>query len=188
MNAIKTKIPGLLIIEPRVFKDDRGYFYETYQNQRYQQAGILYDFKQDNEAFSTFGVVRGLHYQLSPYAQTKLVRVVMGKVLDVAVDIRKGSPTFGEWVSVELSAENKRQFLIPKGFAHGYSVLSETAIFSYKCDDYYNPASERGINPNDVELSVDWGVPLEKQIISVKDQQLPEFKKAEFNFLFDNHA
>jgi len=188
MNVIQTKIPGLLIIEPRVFKDDRGYFYETYQKERYHNAGIDAGFKQDNEAFSTYGVVRGLHYQLAPFSQSKLVRVILGKVLDVAVDLRKGSPTFGQWVSTELSEENKKQFFIPQGFAHGYSVLSETAIFAYKCDNYYNPTSERGINPNDPDLAIDWKIPIEKQLISTKDRALPRLNNAETNFLFESHA
>ena len=184
MNIIKTKIEDLLIIEPRVFSDDRGYFFECYHNERYKNAGIDADFIQDNEAFSMYGVVRGLHYQLGPYSQAKLVRAIKGRVLDVAVDIRRNSPTFGEWVAVELSEDNKRQFFVPRGFAHGYSVLSETAIFAYKCDNTYNPESERGINLNDTKLNIDWKIPFENQIISSKDKILPEFDKAEMNFIY----
>lgn len=182
MNIIKTKIEGLLIVEPRVFKDDRGYFFENYQIERYKEAGINADFIQDNEAFSTYGVVRGLHYQLGQFSQAKLVRVVKGKVLDIAVDLRKNSPTFGEWMGVELSEDNKKQFFVPRGFAHGYSVLSETVIFSYKCDNVYNPESERGLNLNDIKLNINWGVPIGKQIISGKDKVLPNFEDAEMNF------
>jgi len=184
MQIIKTKIEDLLIIEPRVFGDDRGYFLESYQVDRYKKAGIEADFIQDNEAFSTYGVVRGLHYQLGPFSQAKLVRVVKGRVLDVAVDIRLGSPTFGEWVAVELSEENKRQLFVPRGFAHGYSVLSESAIFSYKCDNIYNTDSERGLNLNDAKLNIDWQIPFDKQIISPKDKILPDFGNAEMNFRY----
>ncbi|MDA3891768.1 MAG: dTDP-4-dehydrorhamnose 3,5-epimerase [Salinivirgaceae bacterium] len=184
MDIIKTKIEDLLIIEPKVFGDDRGYFYECYQKERYLEAGIDANFIQDNEAFSTFGVVRGLHYQLGPFSQAKLVRVIKGKVLDVAVDLRKKSATFGQWVSAELSEDNKRQFFVPRGFAHGYSVLSETAIFAYKCDNTYNPDSERGINLNDPKLNIDWGIAKEKQLVSPKDKILPDFDNAEMNFRY----
>lgn len=182
MQLIKTKIEGLLIIEPRVFSDERGYFFENYQIDRYKKAGINADFIQDNEAFSAYGVIRGLHYQLGSYSQAKLVRVVKGRVLDIAVDIRRNSSTFGEWVGLELSEDNKKQFFVPRGFAHGYSVLSENAIFSYKCDNVYNPESERGLNLNDLKLNIDWKVPVNKQIISSKDIVLPDFDKAEMNF------
>ena len=182
MNIIKTKIEGLLIVEPRVFKDERGYFFENYQIERYKSLGINADFIQDNEAYSTYGVVRGLHYQLGEFSQAKLVRVVKGRVLDVAVDLRKKSPTYGQWEGVELTEDNKRQFFVPRGFAHGYSVLSETAIFSYKCDNIYSPESERGLNLNDSKLNIDWGIPIDKQIISSKDVILPNFDKAEMNF------
>ncbi len=185
MNVIKTEFPGLLIIEPRVFNDDRGYFYESYNAVRYKEAGVNADFVQDNEAYSTYGVVRGLHYQLGEYAQAKLVRVIHGKVFDVVVDMRAGSPTYGKWTGVELSGDNKRQFYVPRGFAHGYSVLSETAIFSYKCDNFYNKESEGGVNLNDKSLMIDWQVPTEKQIISEKDLILPEFSKAINSFKFN---
>ncbi|MFA6402830.1 MAG: dTDP-4-dehydrorhamnose 3,5-epimerase [Salinivirgaceae bacterium] len=184
MKIIETKIQGLLIIEPKVFSDDRGYFYETFQSKRYKDAGIDADFIQDNEAFSGYGVVRGLHYQLAPYTQAKLVRVIQGIVLDIAVDIRKGSPTFGQWVGIELSETNKRQFYVPRGFAHGYSVISKTAIFSYKCDNQYNPQSERGININDTSLNLDWKLPVNEMIISSKDTLLPNLEQAEMNFTY----
>lgn len=184
MNIVKTKIEDLVIIEPNVFGDDRGYFLESYQKERYFNAGIKAEFIQDNEAFSSYGVVRGLHYQLGPYSQAKLVRVIKGKVLDVAVDLRKGSPTFGQWEAIELSEDNKKQFFVPRGFAHGYSVLSETAIFAYKCDNAYSPESEGGLNINDPELNIDWGIPLDKQIISPKDKILPDLKNAEINFRY----
>ncbi len=182
MEIITTPIEGLLVIQPRVFADERGYFYESYNRKKYRDLGIDMDFCQDNQSKSSYGVIRGLHYQLHPYSQTKLVSVILGKVWDVAVDLRKDSPTFGKWYGVELSAENKLQFLLPKGFAHGFSVLSETAVFSYKCDEYYNPESERGIIYNDSTLHVDWKIPLEKAIISEKDKFLATFKAAEMNF------
>ncbi|HAM99535.1 MAG TPA: dTDP-4-dehydrorhamnose 3,5-epimerase [Marinilabiliales bacterium] len=182
MNIIETKIPGLLIIEPKVFNDARGYFFETFHTQKYKDADIDADFIQDNEAFSGYGVIRGLHYQLAPYSQAKLVRVIKGSVYDVAVDVREGSPTFGEWVGIELSETNKLQFFVPRGFAHGYSVISETAIFSYKCDNFYHPQSERGINFNDKNLNIDWKIPEQKMIISVKDNVLPTLENADLNF------
>lgn len=184
MNIVKTKIEDLIIIEPKILGDDRGYFFESFQKERYEQAGINANFIQDNEAFSTFGVVRGLHYQLGPYAQAKLVRVIKGKVLDVAVDLRKGSPTFGQWEAVELSEENKRQFFVPRGFAHGYSVISDEAIFAYKCDNVYSPENERGINLNDPKLGIDWGIAQDKQIVSAKDKILPDLTNSEINFRY----
>jgi len=184
MKIIKTKIEDLVIIEPQVFTDARGYFFENYNIKKYREVGINAEFIQDNEAFSTYGVIRGLHYQLEPYCQAKIVRVISGRVLDVALDIRKGSPTFGKWEAVELSDENKRQFFVPRGFAHGYSVLSKTAIFAYKCDNIYNPESERGINLNDENLNIDWGIPQKNQIISSKDKILPDFDNAEMNFIY----
>lgn len=184
MEVIRTPIPDLLIIEPKVYTDDRGYFLESYQQNRYEEAGITANFIQDNEAFSTYGVVRGLHYQLAPYSQAKLVRVIQGKVLDVAVDLRKDSPTYGHWYSILLSDENKRQFFVPRGFAHGYSVLSETALFAYKCDNVYNPQSERGLNLKDAALNIDWQIPEEAMIISTKDKMWPDLKEAEINFRY----
>lgn len=173
MQIIETEIPDLLIIEPQVWKDDRGYFYETYQADRYNKSGIDCAFIQDNEAFSIRGALRGLHYQLPPFAQAKLVRVISGAVQDVAVDIRPASPTFGRHVSVILSAENKRQFFVPAGFAHGYLTLSETACFVYKCDQYYAREFEAGIRYDDPELDIDWQLPASDLTISPKDQQMP---------------
>lgn len=173
MNIITTPIKDLVIIEPKVLGDDRGYFFESYQAKRYTENGINADFIQDNEAFSTYGVVRGLHFQKGEHAQAKLVRVIEGKVFDVAVDLRKNSQTYGQWYGIELSGENKKQFFVPRGFAHGYSVLSKTARFAYKCDNDYNPASEGGIHLHCETLNIDWGIPVEKQIISEKDKILP---------------
>ena len=184
MNIINTEFPGLKIVEPRVLNDPRGYFFESYHNQRYKNAGMLNDFVQDNESMSDYGVVRGLHYQLEPFAQAKLVRVVLGKVYDIAVDLRKGSPTFGKWMGVELSSENKRQLFIPKGFAHGFSALSEKVILAYKCDNYYSKESERGIKFNDPFLNIDWKIPANQMIISDKDRDAPDFQSAEMNFSF----
>ena len=176
MNIIKTPIEGLLVIEPQVFKDARGYFVETYNEQRYREAGIEARFVQDNQSCSSYGVVRGLHFQRPPYCQSKLVCCTVGRVLDVAVDLRKGSKTFGQWYSVELSEENKRQFFIPRGFAHGFSVLSEQAIFTYKCDNLYHPESEGGILLSDPNLAIDWQVPEELRILSDKDKKHPLLK------------
>ncbi len=184
MEIIKTKIPGLLVVQPNVFNDDRGYFFESYQSARYVDAGIDAGFIQDNESKSVRGVVRGLHYQLGEFAQAKLVRVVQGSVFDVAVDLRKGSPTFGEWFGIELNDKNKKQLFVPRGFAHGFSVLSETAIFSYKCDNLYKKEAERSINPFDTELNIDWHLENSQLIISEKDRQAPAFKNAEINFTF----
>ena len=175
MEIIKTPIEGLLIIEPRVFTDARGYFVETYNEQRYRKAGIDAQFVQDNQSCSTYGVVRGLHFQRPPYSQAKLVCCTVGRVLDVAVDLRPESPTYGQWFSVELSEENKRQFFIPKGFAHGFSVLSKSAIFTYKCDEVYHPEAEGGILLSDKDLGIDWQIPEETRIISDKDTKHPTF-------------
>lgn len=185
MPFTTTEISGLLVFEPTVHKDDRGYFFESYNEQTYQKQGIDIRFVQDNQSFSKYGVIRGLHYQLNPYAQTKLIRVLQGKILDVAVDLRKGSPTFGQHLAVELSAENKKQFLIPAGFAHGFSVLSETAEVSYKCDNFYNKESEGGIRYDDSTLEIDWLVPFEKVIVSPKDIDLPDFKDCRNNFEYN---
>lgn len=182
MEIIKTPIEGLLIIKPRVFNDPRGFFYESYNEKNFSEAGINVHFRQDNQSKSTYGVIRGLHYQLSPHSQTKLVSAIQGVVWDVAVDLRKNSPTFGQWYGVELSEENKTQFLIPQGFAHGFSVLSETAVFSYKCDDFYSPTLERGIAYNDIDLEIDWKIPTDKALISEKDTKHPLFRDAEMNF------
>ena len=186
MQVLQTKIPGLLIIEPKVFKDQRGYFFESYSYRKYQKFGIENEFVQDNVSSSVRGVIRGLHYQLSPYAQGKLIQVLKGKVLDVVVDLRQGSPTFGEHLALELSDENHRQFFVPRGFAHGFSVLSEEVLFSYKCDNYYNKESERGINFNDSSLNIDWQIPESEIIVSPKDQALPSLEEAEKNFVFQS--
>jgi dTDP-4-dehydrorhamnose 3,5-epimerase len=180
MNIIKTDIEGVIIIEPKIFSDDRGYFFESFSQQRFIENVCETTFVQDNESKSTYGVLRGLHYQKPPFAQSKLVRVVSGRVLDVAVDIRKGSPTFGKYVSVELSEDNKRQFFIPRGFAHGFVVLSQTAIFQYKCDNYYAPQSEGSLLWNDKTINIDWQIPLTDIILSEKDKISPVFSEACF--------
>ena len=176
MNVIKTPIEGLLIIEPRVFHDARGYFVETYNEQRYREAGVDAMFVQDNQSCSTYGVVRGLHFQKPPYTQAKLVSCTKGRVLDVAVDLRKESPTYGKWFSVELSEENHPLFDIPRGFAHGFSVLSEQAVFTYKCDNLYHPEAEGGLLLSDPDVAIDWQVPEDKRVISEKDTKHPLFK------------
>jgi dTDP-4-dehydrorhamnose 3,5-epimerase len=173
MPLIPTDIPGVLIFEPTVFSDSRGYFFESYNESLYAKEGITTRFVQDNQSSSVYGVIRGLHFQNPPHAQTKLVRVLSGAILDVAVDIRKGSPTYGRVLSIELSAKNKRQLYIPKGFAHGFSVLSETAEVLYKCDAFYNKESDGGIIYNDPALNIDWQIPADKAIISEKDSKLP---------------
>ena len=170
MNIIKTAIEGVVVIEPRVFEDDRGYFFESFSEREFCAEVCDCHFVQSNEAKSAYGVVRGLHFQLPPHAQSKLVRVAKGKVLDVAVDIRKSSPTFGKYVAVELSDENHRQIFIPQGFAHGYSVLSEEAVVEYKCDNYYAPESEGAIAWDDAELAIDWQIAAEDVILSTKDK------------------
>mgnify|MGYP000510635484 FL=1 len=169
MNIIKTSIEGVVIIEPRLFKDERGYFFESFNQREFEEKICKTTFVQDNESKSGYGVIRGLHYQKPPFAQSKLVRVIKGAVLDVAVDIRKGSPTFGQHVAVELTEENHRQFFIPRGFAHGFSVLSEEVIFQYKCDEFYHPEAEGAIAWNDTELGIDWKIPRDKVILSEKD-------------------
>ena len=176
MNIVKTDIEGVLIVEPKVFGDARGYFFESFNARDFkEQTGIDVTFIQDNESKSSSGVVRGLHFQKPPYAQAKLVRVVEGSVLDVAVDIREGSPTYGKHTAVELSADNKRQFFIPKGFAHGFAVLSETAVFQYKCDEYYHPEAEGAIAWDDPTLAIDWKIGKDKVLLSDKDRQHPMF-------------
>lgn len=183
MNLIKTKIKDLYIIEPDVYGDDRGYFFESYTKKKLEEMlPQNYDFVQDNESKSSYGVLRGLHYQLAPYSQTKLVRVIEGTVYDVAVDLRRDSSTFGEWVGVELTGENKKQFLIPKGFAHGFVVLSETAVFAYKCDEYYNPEAERGIVYNDPDFGIDWMIDPDDIMLAEKDKKWPVMAEAEMNF------
>lgn len=184
MHVIETPISGLFILEPRVFEDARGYFFESFNQLKLEEAGIDYKFVQDNQSKSGYGVVRGLHYQLAPKAQTKLVRVLEGSIYDVAVDVRRGSPTYGQWYGLEISAGNKKQLLIPKGFAHGFSVLSETATVFYKCDEFYAPEYDAGIIYNDTELNIDWKIPAEKILLSEKDGKLPMLKEAKNNFSY----
>lgn len=174
MNVIKTDIEGVLIIEPQVFGDERGYFFESFNAERFlAQTGVEVTFVQDNESRSKRGVLRGLHFQRAPHAQAKLVRVVRGRVLDVAVDIRPESPTFGKYVATELSGESHRQMFIPKGFAHGYVVLEDDTVFQYKCDEFYHPESEDGIAWNDPQIGIDWGIPESELILSEKDKNRP---------------
>ena len=182
MNVIATEIPEVKIIEPVVFGDARGYFFESWTQERYKAAGIDCNWIQDNESLSHFGVLRGLHYQAAPYTQAKLIRVISGAVLDVAVDIRRGSPTFGRHVAVELSGENKRQMFVPRGFAHGFVVLSDDVIFQYKCDNRYAPSHERGIKFDDPALGIDWRVDVARFNLSEKDTRNPLFADAD---LFD---
>lgn len=182
MPFIKTDFPDLMIFEPVVFKDSRGYFFESYNEKDCLAQGVNIKFVQDNQAKSAYGVIRGLHYQLAPYAQTKFIRVLSGRILDVVVDLRKGSPSFGKKFAIELSAENTKQLLVPQGFAHGYSVLSETAEVLYKCDNFYNKQAEAGIQYNDPRLDINWQVPIEKQIISEKDTKHPNFVDCKNNF------
>ena len=173
MNVIKTKIDGLVIIEPKLFVDERGYFFESFNQRDFTSVVGNVTFVQDNESKSSYGVLRGLHFQLPPYSQSKLVRVIEGKVLDVAVDLRKSSPTYGHYVSVELTADNHRQFFIPKGFAHGFVVLSQQAVFQYKCDEFYHPEAEGAIAWNDPTINIDWQIPAEDIILSAKDKSHP---------------
>jgi dTDP-4-dehydrorhamnose 3,5-epimerase len=182
MPFLKTDIPDLLIFEPVVHTDNRGYFFESYNEQTFRKEGIDNRFVQDNQSFSIYGVIRGLHYQLDPHAQTKLVRVLKGSILDVAVDLRRSSRTFGKSFAIELSSDNKLQLLIPRGFAHGFSVLSETAEVSYKCDGLYNKESEGGIRYDDPRLGIDWQIPAGKAIVSAKDLALPLFAECRNNF------
>ncbi len=185
MPFTKTEFPGLLIFEPKIWEDERGYFFESYNQNVFKEEGVEINFIQDNQASSDFGVIRGLHYQLNPFAQTKLIRALSGSILDAAVDIRKNSPTYGKVFSIELSADNKKQLLVPKGFAHGYSVLSNTAEVFYKCDAFYHKASEGGIIYNDISLNIDWKIDKSKAIISDKDIQLPGFYDCKNNFLLE---
>ena len=185
MAIVKTGFAGLFIYEPAIYEDSRGYFFESYNEKEFKAAGIDIKFVQDNQARSSYGVIRGLHYQLNPHAQTKLIRVLMGSILDVVVDIRMDSPTFGMTFTLELSETNKKQLLIPKGFAHGYSVLSETAEVFYKCDTFYNKGSEGGIIYNDAELAIDWMIPNERSVVSEKDKAYPGLKGCSNNFIFE---
>ena len=188
MEVIKTDIEGVVIIEPRIFKDARGYFFESFSQREFDEKvtpilGHSINFVQDNESMSSYGVMRGLHFQRPPFTQSKLVRCVKGAVLDVAVDIRKGSPTYGKHVAVELTEDNHRQFFIPKGFAHGFAVLSETAVFQYKCDNFYHPEADGGINIQDASLGIDWRIDMEKALLSEKDTKHPMLK--DFDSPFD---
>ena len=185
MEVIKTNIEGVVIIEPRIFRDERGYFFESFSQREFQEKVCNTVFVQDNESKSSYGVLRGLHFQKPPYAQSKLVRVIKGAVLDVAVDIRKGSPTFGQHVAVELTEENHRQFFIPRGFAHGFSVLTDEVIFQYKCDNFYAPQSEGALAWDDPDLGIDWGLPAEKVILSEKDRHHSRLKDADWLFDFN---
>ncbi len=187
MNVITTDIESVVIIEPRIFTDDRGYFFESFSERDFNKQVRTVRFVQDNESRSSYGVLRGLHFQKPPFAQSKLVRVVKGAVLDVAVDIRKGSPTFGKHVAVELTAENHRQFFIPRGFAHGFSVLTDDVIFQYKCDNFYAPQSEGAIAWDDPALGIDWRIPADKIILSAKDECHPLLKDAEWLFDYNDN-
>ena len=182
MEVIKTNIDGVVIIEPRIFRDERGYFFESFSQRDFQEKVCQTIFVQDNESKSSYGVLRGLHFQKPPYAQSKLVRVIKGAVLDVAVDIRKGSPTFGQHVAVELTGENHRQFFIPRGFAHGFSVLTDEVIFQYKCDNFYAPESEGALAWDDPDLGIDWRIPADRVLLSEKDRHHSRLRDAEWLF------
>lgn len=184
MPFIETGFPGLLVFEPKVFKDDRGYFFESYNLNTFTENGITEPFVQDNQSNSTYGVIRGLHFQLSPHAQSKLVRALEGAILDVVVDMRVGSPTFHQTYSIELSADNKKQLFVPKGFAHGFSVISPVATVLYKCDAFYNKEAEGGIRFDDPSLNIDWKIPAGKELISGKDAILPTLENCRNNFVF----
>ena len=185
MPFTETGIPGLLVFEPNIIRDARGYFFESFNSKIWKEKGITSEYVQDNQAYSTRGILRGLHYQLNPNAQAKLVRVIEGEVLDVVVDLRKGSPSFGKTFSIILSAENHKQMYVPRGFAHGYCVLSSTALFFYKCDNFYSKESERGIAFNDAALNIDWKIPAGEMLLSDKDKLNKPFSEAEMNFVFD---
>ncbi|MBE7170929.1 MAG: dTDP-4-dehydrorhamnose 3,5-epimerase [Williamsia sp.] len=184
MPFTKTPIPDLMVFEPSVYGDERGYFFESYNKQNFIRENISLDFVQDNQARSVYGVVRGLHFQLAPHAQTKLIRALEGTILDVAVDLRKNSPTYGKVFTIELSAQNKKQLLVPKGFAHGYSVLTETAEVFYKCDDFYHKELEGGLAFNDPALEIDWKIPADKMILSAKDTQHAVLSECKHNFVY----
>lgn len=181
MNFVKTLIPGIVIIEPKIFGDHRGYFLESFNQKQFEENVQKITFIQDNESKSTRGVLRGLHFQKPPFSQAKLVRCIQGKVLDVVVDVRKNSPTYGRHITVELSEENKKQLFVPRGFAHGYSVLEDNTIFAYKCDNYYHPKEEGGIIYNDIDLSIDWLLKVDETILSKKDKQLKTLKELRIN-------
>lgn len=182
MNVTETGIKDLVVLEPRVFPDARGYFFESFNKKALESKGLHYDFIQDNQSKSSYGVVRGLHFQLPPHAQSKLVRVLVGEIYDVAVDLRTNSSTYGKWFGVKLSAENKKQLLIPKGFAHGFSVLSDEAVVMYKCDAYYAPGCEGGLLFNDPALAIDWHIDTSKAIVADKDLALPTLQNIKSPF------
>jgi dTDP-4-dehydrorhamnose 3,5-epimerase len=184
MPFIPTNFPGVFIFEPAVYNDDRGYFFESYNENTFSAGGVSMKFVQDNQARSSYGVIRGLHFQQPPHAQTKLIRTLSGAILDVVVDIRKGSPMYGKVFSIELSAENKKQLLVPKGFAHGYSVLTDTAEVLYKCDEFYNKQSEGGLLYNDPTLAIDWQIPADKAVVADKDLIHPGMDNCITNFIF----
>ena len=185
MEVIKTEIDGVVIIEPRIFKDARGYFFESYSQREFDEKIGKIDFCQDNESMSSYGVMRGLHFQRPPFTQSKLVRCVKGRVLDVAVDIRKGSPTYGKHVAVELTEDNHRQIFVPRGFAHGFAVLSDVAVFQYKCDNFYHPEADGGISILDESLGIDWRIPTDKAILSEKDTKHEMLKDFDSPFSID---
>ena len=186
MKVLKTAIEGLLIIDPTVFGDSRGYFFESFSQREFEEKVRKINFVQDNESMSSYGVMRGLHFQRPPFTQSKLVRCVRGKVLDVAVDIRKGSPTYGQHVAVELTEDNHRQFFVPRGFAHGFAVLSQTAVFQYKCDNFYAPQADGGINIQDDTLGIDWQIPMDRAILSDKDLKHPNLADFDSPFEYNN--
>ena len=176
MNLIDTALDGVYIIEPTIFRDARGYFYESYNRNAFEKAGLHYTFVQDNQSMSSYGTIRGIHFQKGDYAQAKLVRALQGTILDIVVDLRAGSPTYGQHVAVELSEDNHRQLLIPRGFGHGFSILSETAVFAYKCDNFYAQAHEGSVRFDDPELAIDWRIDMKKALLSDKDRQAPDFR------------
>ena len=187
MEIIKTKIEGPVIIEPRIFKDNRGYFFESFSQREFEEKVLKTTFVQDNESKSSYGVLRGLHFQLPPFTQSKLVRVIKGAVLDVAVDIRIGSPTYGKYVFAELTEDNFRQFFVPRGFAHGFSVLTEEVVFQYKCDNFYAPQSEGSLAWNDQDINIDWKLPFDKIIVSEKDKLQPTLKELKSPFTISDN-
>lgn len=186
MKITETELPGLLLINPRIFEDSRGYFYESYNYRNFRENGLDYNFVQDNQSRSPRNVIRGLHYQLTPFAQNKLLRVTEGAVFDVVVDLRKNSPSYGKWWGHEISAENKLQLFIPGGFAHGFAVISEWATVLYKTDEFYNPQYERGINYADKSLGIEWRVEPGTEIVSAKDMNAPVLSEADNNFIYNN--
>ncbi len=184
MPFIETPLPGIIIFEPAVYPDERGFFFESYNKKLFQSHHIPDEFVQDNQSYSVYGVIRGLHYQREPYTQSKLVRVIEGEILDVVLDMRAGSPGFGKTYSILLSAENRKQIYVPRGFAHGFSVLSEKALITYKCDQFYNKQSEAGILYNDTALNIDWQIPSNKELVSPKDIHLPGFNPSVTEFIY----